>query len=359
MKINIVMKKCLILAICSILLFSACAYAPIQSDKLPGAYTVGIVCTSGSKNKSSIIYFDDNLDQTGVTYYPYAGMGELFYAPVIFEDTVSIIPQGQANKKNEKVILQQNLETFEQKTYSLDQIAIYGLSVDSSAIFAANNMNGRSFVSRIDKVNGAVKTVTYDDIYISIVYSYGGKLYAFSSQSTETETRGTLHCLDSVTLEELKRIDLTSLGNAVYSVTAVDDILYFTPVETSQGTSNHIVGTYNTNTDEVGAIEFSDVAYHVLSVGDELYITHGNLVTGEGTALSVYDIAAQEIKTYDLSVWPGQITIHEDALYVMSTDRITKFDLHTMNKQSEVKIPLGEGCYLSGIFSHRFMSPDK
>lgn len=344
--------KILILSICFILLFSACTQAPIHSDKLPETYAVGIVCTSGSNNKSSIIYLDDNLNQTGVTYYPYANMGELFYAPVIFEDTVSIIPQGQANKKNEKVILQQNLETFEQQTYSLDQIAIYGLSVDSSAIFAANNINGQSFVNRIDKANGTVKTVAYDDIYISIVYSYGNKLYAFSSQSTDAETRGTLHCLDSVTLEELKRIDLTSFGNAVYSVAGVDDILYFTPVETSQGTPNHIVGTYNTNTDEVGALEFSDVAYHVLNVGDELYITHGNLVTGEGTALSVYDIATKEIKTYDLRVWPGQITIHEDALYVMGADCITKFDMHTMNKQSEVNIPLEDGYYLSGIFSH-------
>lgn len=344
--------KISILAICNILLFSACTQTPIQSDKLPEAYTVGIICTSGFNNKSSIIYFDDDLNQTGVTYYPYATMGEIFYKPVIFENTVYTIPQGQANKKDEKVILQQNLETFEQQTYFLDQIAIYGLSVDSSAIFAANNINGQSFVSRIDKVNGTVKTVAYDDIYISIVYSYGNKLYAFSSQSTDAETMGTLHCLDSVSLEELKRIDLTSFGNAVYSVAGVDDILYFTPVETSQGTSNHIVGTYNTNTDEVGAIEFSDVVYHVLNVGDELYITHGNLVTGEGTTLSVYDIAAKEIKTYDLGVWPGQITIHEGDLYVMSTDCITKFDIHTMNKQSEVNLSLEDSYYLSGIFSH-------
>lgn len=344
-------RKSFILAVCCVLLLSACGQASIQEDELPGSYAVGVICTSGSHDKSSILYFDDDLNQTGVTCYPYATMGELFYAPVIFEDTVYTVPQGQANRKDEKVILQQNLETFEWQTYSLDQIAIYGLSVDSSAIFAASNMNGRSFVSRVDKADGTVKTAAYDEIYISLVYSYDNKLYAFSSQHTGAETRGTLHCLDPVTLEELQRVDLTPFGNAVYSVVGVDDTLYFTPVETSQGTSNHIVGTYHTETGEVGAIEFSDVVYHVLNVDDALYVTHGDLVTGEGTALSVYDIATQEIRTYDLGVWPGQIAIRGGALYVMSANSIAKFDTHTMDKRSETAILLEDGYYLSGIFS--------
>lgn len=345
-------QKFLIPVLCCILLFSACARLPVSGNKLPETYTVGVICTNGSKDHSSILYFDENLDQTGVTYYPYATMGEIFYCPVTYDGAVYLVPQGQANRKNEKTILQQDLATLEQRTYSLDQIAIYGLSVSSSAIYAANNLNSQSFVSRIDRTGADVRTVSFDNIYISIVYSYKNKLYAFSSQSTDSGTKGTLHCLDPVTLEELQRIDISGLGNAVYSVTGVEDTLYFVPAETSQGTFNHIVGAYNISTGEISAIELPEAAYHIRNVDDRLYITHGNLVTGEGTELSVYEISTGQVSTYDLGIWTGQITVRDNALYVMGAEEIATFDIQTMEKQAETKIPLESGYYLSGIFSY-------
>ena len=123
-------------------------------------------------------------------------MGQTFYSPIVYEQSLYIVPQGQANRKDEKIILQQDLETFEIQNYSLDQIAIYGLSVDSSAIYAVNNINGQSFVSRIDRTDRTVKTAEYDDVYISIIYSYRDRLYAFSSQSTPSGMKGALLCLD-------------------------------------------------------------------------------------------------------------------------------------------------------------------
>ena len=93
------------------------------------------------------------------------------YKRQVYEQSLYVVPQGQANKKDEKVILQQDLETFEIQNYSLEQIAIYGLSVDSSAIYAVNNMNGQSFVSRIDRTDRTVKTAAYDDLYICLLYT--------------------------------------------------------------------------------------------------------------------------------------------------------------------------------------------
>ena len=86
-------------------------------------------------------------------------MGELFYPPVVHDGAVYIVPQGQANRKDEKTILQLNLETLEQQQFPLDQIAIYGVNVNSSAIYAANNINNKSYVSRIDRLDKSVKTI--------------------------------------------------------------------------------------------------------------------------------------------------------------------------------------------------------
>lgn len=344
--------KGFMLSICIILSLSACGNNDMAENEIPKDYAVGVVCTSGSEDNSSILYFDENLKQTGVTYYSYATMGQSFYSPIVYEQSLYIVPQGQANKKDEKVILQQDLETFEVQDYPLEQIAIYGLSVNSSAIYAANNINGQSFVSRIDRTDGTVKTATYDDLYVSLVYSYQDRLYAFSSQSTPSGMKETLHCLDPITLEELRRIDISEFGCDVYSVTGVGDNLYFVPMVTAQDTFNQVVGVYNISTEEISAIKFSDNVFHILNVDGKLYVTHGNLVNGEGTNLSTYEIATEKVNTYDLGMWPQQIAIHDNDLYVMGADSVAKFNIQTMEKKAEVNVPLGDGYYLSGIFSH-------
>lgn len=213
-------------------------------------------------------------------------------------------------------------------------------------------MNGQSFVSRIDRTDRTVKTAAYDDLYISIVYSYQDRLYAFSSQSTPSGMKGTLHCLDPITLEELHRIDISEFGCDVYSVTGVGDILYFVPMVTAQDTFNQVVCAYDISTEEISAIKFSDDVFHILNVDDKLYVTHGNLVTGEGTDLSTYEIATEKVSTYDLGMWPQQILIYGNDLYVLGAGNVVKFNIQTMEKQAEVSIPLGDGYYLSGIFSH-------
>lgn len=340
-----------LLALC-MLLFSGCVQNTRNSYDVPDNYSVGIIRTNGSRNSSDILYFDANLSQTGSIHYDYATMGELFYPPVIYDGSLYIVPQGQANKKDEKTILRQDLDTFEQNEYYLDQIAIYGLSVDASAIFAANNINQQSFINRIDRADGTVKTVTYDNSYISIVYSYQDKLYAFSSQSTPSGKNETLHCLDPITLEEVERIDISEFGSDVYSVTGVGNILYFAPSVNSQDTFNQVVYAYNISTEEISAIKFPEDVFHIVNMDDKLYVTHGNLVTGEGTTLSVYTTDIGEINTYDLNMWPGQITIKDNALYVMGADIVAKFDLQTLDKQAEASIPLNDGYYLSNIFSN-------
>ena len=87
-------------------------------------------------------------------------------------------------------------------------------------------------------------------------------------------------------------------------------------------------------------------------MGGKLYVTHGNLVTGAGTSLSVYDIASGDIATYDLGLCPGQIAVHGEALYVMGQNQLAKYDLQTLEKQAEITISLNDGYYLSGLFAH-------
>ncbi len=344
------MKKIItmFLVMCCIVSLAACS----QSDELPEDYAIGVIRTIGNKNSSDILYFNADLEQTGSTHYKYATMGELFYPPVVHDGAAYIVPQGQANKKDEKTILQLNLETLEQQEFPLDQIAIYGVSVNSSAIYAANNINNQSYVSRIDRLDKTVKTITYDNAYVSTTCIFNDVLYAFSSTWENDALKSTLHCIDPVTMTEVKQIDISALGCGIRSVVGVGDILYFAISTDPQDNFNHVVGAYDTATGKITTIEFSQDVFHLLNMGGKLYVTHGNLVTGAGTSLSVYDIASGDIATYDLGICPGQIAVHGEALYVMGQNQLAKYDLQTLEKQAEIEIPLNDGYYLSGLFAH-------
>ena len=344
------MKKIItmFLVMCCIVSLAACS----QSDELPEDYAIGVIRTIGNKNSSDILYFNADLEQTGSTHYKYATMGELFYPPVVHDGAAYIVPQGQANKKDEKTILQLNLETLEQQEFPLDQIAIYGVSVNSSAIYAANNINNQSYVSRIDRLDKTVKTITYDNAYVSTTCIFNDVLYAFSSTWENDALKSTLHCIDPVTMTEVKQIDISALGCGIRSVVGVGDILYFAISTDPQDNFNHVVGAYDTATGKITTIEFSQDVFHLLNMGGKLYVTHGNLVTGAGTSLSVYDIASGDIATYDLGICPGQIAVHGEALYVMGQNQLAKYDLQTLEKQAEIEIPLDDGYYLSGLFAH-------
>ena len=343
------MKKIItmFLVMCCIVSLAACS----QSDELPEDYAIGVIRTIGNKDSSDILYFNADLEQTGSTHYKYATMGELFYPPVVHDGAAYIVPQGQANKKDEKTILQLNLETLEQQEFPLDQIAIYGVSVNSSAIYAANNINNQSYVSRIDRLDKTVKTITYDNAYVSTTCIFNDVLYAFSSTWENDTLKSTLHCIDPVTMTEVNQIDISALGCGIRSVVGVGDILYFAISTDLQDNFNRVVGAYDTTTGEITTIEFSQDVFHLLNVGDKLYVTHGNLVTGAGTSLSVYDIVSGDIVNYDLGICPGQIAVHGEALYVMGQYQLAKYDLHTLEKQAEIEIPLNDGYYLSGIFA--------
>ena len=229
---------------------------------------------------------------------------------------------------------------------------LYGISVDSSAIYAVNNLNRQSFVSRIDREDNTVKTVVFDDTYISVVYSYDGVLYAFSEQKQNNKKTSKIYCLNPETLENIGQIDTSDLGSPVYSVIGIEDALYFIPIETPSGEFNHIVGIYHISTGELDTVDFGKITHHILNIKDILYATHGNLVTGEGSELSIYELNSGELSTYDLGMWPGQIAAYNNSLYVMGHEQIAKYDLQTLEKQAEVSIPLEKGYYLSEIFPY-------
>ena len=348
------MKLCaLLLALCTALALPGCGNPPpALPEQLPAeGFAVGIIRTSGSQDRSDIFYLGGELEQVGQLSVPYAGMGGLFYAPVVAEGALYVVPQGQANRKDLGLLLRQDLDDFSTRTFSLDQTAIYGLSADGQAIYALSNLNTVSYVSRVDQADGSVRTAEYPDTYVSVSCLFGGTLYVFAEQSGGAGLRSTLYRLDPDTLELLGETDLTGLGAGVYSAAGAGEYLYFAPMTTSQDAPNHVLGRWHIPTGTLDAVDCGAAVYQ-LALGDgRLYLSHGDVVTGAGTALSVYDLETGGLEAYDLGLWPAQLAVNGGALYVLSGDRAAKFDADTLERLAEAPIPLEEGQYLSGLFA--------
>ena len=311
-------------------------------------WAVGVLRTSGFRNESAILYFDENLAPAGTLSFPYATFGELFYPPAVTEDAVYIIPQGQANRKDLRCILALDLATFDARRYDLDQIAIYSPSAGDGALYTVSNLNGDSFLSRIDLVSGDTDTAIFENRYLSAAQLCGDTVYAFSSDSAGGSV---LHCVDPRTLAERRRIDLSALGTGVFSMAYDGTALYFAPTESIGGAAPRCIGVYRPDSSTVEALDCGQTVFQLLWAEGRLYLSHGNLVTGEGTQLSLYDPVSGVLTTHDLGLWPAQVAAHGGALYVLSRDALAKFSLDTLAPLGETAVASGEDFYLSGLFA--------
>lgn len=68
-------KRAFSLALCCLLLFSGCGGDAAPAGAPPEDYAVGVLRTSGSVERSEILYFDAHLNQTGAFSLPYASVG--------------------------------------------------------------------------------------------------------------------------------------------------------------------------------------------------------------------------------------------------------------------------------------------
>lgn len=130
-------KRAFSLALCCLLLLSGCGGDAAPAGAPPEDCAVGVLRTSGSEERSEILYFDAHLNQTGAFSLPYASVGDTFHAPVVFDGGVYFVPQGQANRRNQRLILRQDLETLDLRAYPLDQTAFH-LLCDGERLYATH-----------------------------------------------------------------------------------------------------------------------------------------------------------------------------------------------------------------------------
>ena len=99
------------------------------------------------------------------------------------------------------------------------------------------------------------------------------------------------------------------------------------------------------------ALDCGQTVFQLLWAEGRLYLSHGNLVTGEGTQLSLYDPVSGVLTTHDLGLWPAQVAAHGGALYVLSRDALAKFSPGHTGAPGRDRRRLRRGFLSFGLFA--------
>lgn len=85
---------------------------------------VAVMETRGTERTSRIVFYNENLEETGHLDLPYATFGGIFYNPLVSEGFLYAIPQGEYDKKDGNMAVRIDLATLSVDEYRIEQPAM-------------------------------------------------------------------------------------------------------------------------------------------------------------------------------------------------------------------------------------------
>lgn len=76
----------------------------------------------------------------------YATVGNIFYEPLIYNEKLYTISQGRSNSKDEKKVLEIDLENFKEQECKIEQLAMNSICVNENYIYTCNTLDGDSYI---------------------------------------------------------------------------------------------------------------------------------------------------------------------------------------------------------------------
>jgi hypothetical protein len=327
-----------------------------NTEKFTDDYMFGIIETTGQDNDSVITYYNQEFQKVYTQELPFGSMGNIFYNPIIFEDKLYTIPQGLANEKDLKMVLELDLTNGNTEEYTINQLAMNSLLANADYIFTCNTYNGISYINRCHKQSQEVIETVFADIYISKLELAGDRLLAFGTKRDDRSLVSYLYLLD-MELNVLKTINISESGSSHYKTVLVGDMVYFSSPMDEYDQPGTLISSVSTKNLTVKNIDLKTV-YPSDMVGYQnfLIIAHCNLVTFEGNQLTFYDTKKESIKTINLNHSILQMNIEADNLYIMSQENLYQYRINGTNLELTGEIPMltksdaKEYYYVSGFF---------
>ena len=310
---------------------------------------IGIVESTVLKAKSTIHWYDEDLQIVDTQTLKYASMGDTFKRPTYEKDDVYFVPGGLQGDGTNREVISINLSDFSVKEYLIDNISLTDVSVSDKYIFVNSNLNFQAHLNRLDRYTETLIEKTYDGTFFESILVFKDKLLVFGNM-IQDETETFIYVLDE-DFNTLETIDMSHYGRGGFKHLIENDDLYLSlPFDIDFNANNKLVKINMENYDiQVTELD-QDRPDTILKYKDQLLISHNDIINGTGTFLTRLDRKTGTINSLDLKVNLSYMDLYNDKLIVSDMENVMIFNIKDDFKLiKKIKVNKHGDNYISSI----------
>ena len=353
----------MLLAITLFLGFVFVVLSGCDTTRRDGQPVVGLIETKQGEYMSRILLYDAELREVGSQSFDYASLGTNWNLSPVVADDLLVIPQGLGNQKNGKEVLCVDLEDYSETSYPIDRVNLYGISGTTEYLYACSNLNGDSFITRVDKKSKETSEISLEDTYVTSIMVHDKRLYAFASGSPLPESAldpnsSWLNVYD-LDLNLVSTVEITECGTGQYRPSAWGDYVLFTswtdPLQAG-GLPSHALGLYDVQAGSLVVKEFDFPVLEALPYDDCVLLLFGDIHASTSTSAALFDPVGMRLlfDPVDLGCSAHQRLIIDSDLYVLDSERtLRRFAIDDgFSPRGEIPVSSMDAgySYISGMF---------
>ncbi len=347
-----------LLFITSVLAFTGYESKNIPHNKNMQKPEIGIIETTGYKNKSYIHFYDSDLNFLFRKENNYASMSESWDDPICRDYILFSIPRGKFGTQNEQCIVEYNITADKYKEYDMDLYSMNELAVSENYVFGVNTLDFSSTISRktIGRSDEKPLMKEYPDEYIFEMIVMDEDLYCFSLFIKENTTHFKRISINDLSVME--DYDITEFGSPADMLKAGSDIYFTNQYTNEESIPSNKITVFNSEKKSFSQIKLSEnFPNDILKHNNLLIISHYDRVQVTGNKITLYNLSEHKTeKVIDLKHEAVQCILKDNFLYVLGLNSVSKY-LITDNDLKEIstaKVDMQTGktyFYLSSVFS--------
>lgn len=192
-------------------------------------------------------------------------------------------------------------------------------------LFVNSNLNYQTHLSRVHRDTGVFEEEIYEDAYFESMLSIDNRLFLFGTleRNLEESTLGNYLNVMDTDFNLLETVDLTDVGYGSYKFLLDDRDLYVSIPLTVKDRPNNTLLKINVDTLENEVIDLEmNYPDSLVKYKNHLLIAHSDIVIGEGTVITVFDLSTKKKENVDLKMDIFFMDIYENHLLVHDAEKI-------------------------------------
>lgn len=316
-------------------LFAACSANQTKLGNRSDEIAVGVIETTGYKNKSYLHFYDENLNFLYKEENKYSSLSEPFDAPQYQNGKLYTIPKGKFEVRNEHCILEYDIASNQYREYNTGLRAMKRLVVTQKYLFGVNTIDGVSTISRCEIGTDNEISVRFTGKDIVEMKVLDGALFVIWNDIKASTVHFIKLSVDDLT--ELENYDITAFGSPADLVKHEDNIyMSYQYSDDVLGIVSDKITVFSCTAKTFSQITLKENSPNDMIIHqDTIMVSHYDRVQGEGNKLSFYNLTTAQSEVIELTHSVKEMLSDGEFLYILGDHELFKY---AINENSLTKL---------------------